>query len=93
MTSPNQQHHNLEQIRDGREAVALAGILDPYIQERIALITHETISRYRAGTASHDFLLGNAAKLTCLADLLSDLDTRVRRGDVAAHKEMGNAKS
>jgi hypothetical protein len=93
MTSLDQQQRNLEKIQDGREAVALAGILRPYIDNRIALIVHETVSRYRQGMADYPFLLGNAAKITALMDTLSDLENKTRLGDIATAKEMGNAKT
>lgn len=91
MTSPDEQHHRLDMIADGREAVALMGILRPYVDGRIHNLVHALASTYRNGTADFPVLLGIAAQVSCMMDLLSDLDTRARRGDIAAMKEMKDA--
>lgn len=91
MTSSDEQHHRLEVIAEGREAVALMGALRPYIDSRVMHLVHLMAARYRAGTAEFPFLLGAAAQITCMMDLLSDLDNRARRGDIAMTKEMRDA--
>ena len=47
----------------------------------------------QVGPISHDMLIGKAAEITALADLLSDLETVGLRGDIAAKREFGDAKT
>lgn len=91
--SPDDQHRRLELIAEGREAVAMIGVLRPYVDGRVLNLVHQLANRYRQGTADFPFLLGAAAQVTCLMDLLSDLDNRARRGDIAAMKEMKDAET
>ena len=93
MSTPDIQHDRLETMAEGREAVALMGIIRPYIDNRIHLLVHQMSALYRNGTADFPHLLGIAAQVTCMMDLLSDLDSRARRGDVAAQKELRDAKA
>lgn len=81
------------EIQRGREAVALMGLIRPYIDERVHSLVHQMASRYRSGAADFPLLLGYTAQITCLMDLLSDLDNRSRRGDSAMKKEMEDAEN
>ena len=93
MTSPDQQHRNLETIQDGRNATIVAGVVRPYIDERIYLLMHNMAGMYRSKQLNHDILVGTAAQMSCLLDMLSDLDSKARQGDIAANKEIGRAKT
>jgi hypothetical protein len=90
MSTPEQQDKRIELIADGREAIAMMGIIQPYVDGRILNLVQLMAAHYRKGTATHDVLLGSAAQITCLMDLLSDLDNRARRGDIAMQQEMAN---
>lgn len=90
MPDPNEQERRIEAIAGGREAVAMMGVLRPYIDSRVTNLVHLMAASYRAKTADFPYLLGIAAQVTCLMDLLSDLDNRAKRGDIAMQKEMQN---
>lgn len=90
MSSPDQQDKRIEAITRGREAIAMMGMIQPYVDSRILNLVQSMAAHYRKGSASHDVLLGAAAQITCLMDLLSDLDNRARRGDVAMQQEMAD---
>lgn len=91
MSSPEEdeaQEDRLERIQAGREAVALTGLLKPYMDNRVDLIVHMMVSHYRSGTANLNNLLGAAAQISCIMDILSDLDTTRNRGDISARQEL-----
>jgi len=87
---PGAQDARLDQMQSGREANALAGLLGSYIDERIATIVKRMANLYRANQADDRILLGGIAQVTCMLDIISDLENRARRGAVAAGKELGN---
>lgn len=87
----SEQDDRLLAVQRGREAVVLMGMLRPYIDGRVHDLVHQMVARYRQGTADLPSLLGIAAQVTCLVDLLSDLDNRAKRGDNAMKKEIDNA--
>lgn len=94
MSSPEEddaQEDRLERIQAGREATALIGLLKPYMDDRVALLVHQMVSRYRQGTADYSTLLGTAAQITCIMDILSDLDTTRNRGTTSASQELKDA--
>lgn len=90
MNSSDLQHDRLALIQQGRESVALMGILTPYIDDHVNKLVHRMAAAYRSGTADFPLLLGIAAQVSGLMDLLSTLDSRARQGDVAAMKELGD---
>lgn len=96
MSSPEEiaaeaQEDRLERIQAGREATALIGLLKPYMDERVAILVHKMASHYRQGTADFPTLLGAAAQISGILDILSDLDTTRNRGTTSASQELGNA--
>lgn len=93
MSSDEDQEDRLALIQEGRQAVQLAGILGPYIEDQMEIKVRQMAGLYRAGQATPDKLLGLTAEVSCLLGLLSDLNSKARRGDIAANKEMGNAKA
>lgn len=95
MSSPEDQEaqeDRLERMQAGREATALTGLLKPYMDDRVDLIVHRMVSLYRQGTADYPALLGAAAQISCIMDILSDLDTTRNRGNVSAAKELKNGQ-
>lgn len=77
----------------GRAAAALVGLLSPYVQERVGILVQRMASDYRNGTYEYPRLLGSAAQIAGLLDILSDLDSTIKRGHISAEKELGNGKS
>jgi len=45
---------------------------------------------YRSGQYTHDQLLGKVAEITSMLNLISDLESSQRVGDIAAQKELGD---
>lgn len=88
-----EQQMRLDAMQDGREAVAMMGLIRPYVDTRIHHLVHQLAARYRSGQADLPALLGIAAQISGLMDLLSDLDTIARRGDIAATKELEDGRS
>lgn len=91
MSSPEEaeaQEDRLERIQAGREATALIGLLKPYMDDRVALLVHKMATHYRNGTAEYPVLLGTAAQISGILDILSDLDTTRNRGTTSAAQEM-----
>lgn len=70
----------------------MMGILRPYIDHRVQNLVLRLASAYRDSNAEYPVLLGVAAQISCLMDLLSDLDNRARRGDIAMQQEIKDAE-
>ncbi len=86
---------NIELMEEGRQATVVAGAVRGYVDDRMRERVIELIAMYRngaVGAISHDMLIGKVAEITALSDLLSDLETVARRGDVAARREFGDAQ-
>jgi hypothetical protein len=92
MSSPEVQQDRLDKIQIGREANAMRGILDPYVDQRIMTIVQGMVSAYRSRRLDHDFLVGSVAQITAYFDLMSDLDSQAKQGAIAAAKEMMGAE-
>lgn len=91
MSSPEEdQEQRLERMAAGREANALLGILRPYIDDRLSILVQKLAAEYRNRTAEYPVLLGTAAQIAGLLDLLSDLESTSNRGNISAAKELGN---
>jgi hypothetical protein len=88
MTTVDMQQRRLELIAGGREATAMMGVLRPYIDHRVQLLIHKMAGMYRSNTCEFPNLIGIAAQITCLMDMLSDLDSRARQGDQAMREEL-----
>lgn len=86
------QEHRLALMAEGREAIAMMGLLRPYVDSKMMNLVHGIVAAYRSNRADLPLLLGVAAQMACLMDLLSDLDSRARRGDVAAQKELNGGQ-
>lgn len=73
MNSPEEdQEQRLERMAAGREANALLGILRPYIDDRLSILVQKLAAEYRNRTAEYPVLLGTAAQIAGLLDLLSE---------------------
>lgn len=86
------QHERIERIEHGRLATVASGFLLQPIQEQREAILTRLVSLYRAGQTSHDTLLGGIAEIAALDNLMYQLETEVRQGNVAAEMEFRNAK-
>lgn len=87
---------NIEAIEAGRQAVAMSGAIRSFVDERMRDHVQGLINMYRAGAVrplDHDQLVGKVAEITALSDLLSDLESVARRGEVAANREFGDGKT
>jgi hypothetical protein len=86
---------NIEAIEEGRQATVIAGAIREYVDSRIRDHVIELMGMYRSGALhpiSHDMVLGKVAEITALSDLISDLESKAMRGDVAARREFGDAE-
>jgi len=93
MVSKREQDMRLERMdtmEDGREASIVASIVVPLINTRITNYVQQLAAMYRGGQYNHDSLLGKVAEITAMLNLIADLESKQRRGDVAAQKEMGD---
>jgi hypothetical protein len=93
MVSKQEQDRRLERMdvmEEGREASIVASVVVPLINTRITNYVQQLSSMYRGGQYNHDMLLGKVAEITAMLNLISDLESKQRRGDVAAQKEMGD---
>lgn len=86
------QKENLEKMERGQEAALMEATIGPYINNRISGIVQRMVASYRSERTEHDRLVGYAAQIAGLFDLISDLENAQRQGHVAAQKEMGNGK-
>ena len=95
MSSPEEQalhdqELRIERMAMGREATALMGILRPYVDDRLEILTRKMAAEYRNRTADYPVLLGCAAQIAGLLDIISDLETTANRGHTSAAKELGS---
>jgi ribosomal protein L17 len=87
---------NIEAIDAGREATVIAGAIRGYVDDQIRQHLVSLMSMYRnvaVRPVDHDQILGKVAEITALSDLISDLENVARRGDTAARREFGDAKT
>lgn len=87
------QEKNIEKMEDGREAAAIHSIVTPYVMRTIDELVLQMVNIYRTGTMPHDLLVGKLGEITGLHDLISHLEHIQKMGDIAAQKEIGNAKA
>ncbi len=87
------QQANLDKMEDGRRATAVAGAIRDVVDVAMRANVTLLMAMYRGGKIDHDMMVGKVAECAALADLLSDLETTGLRGDIAAQREFGNAKT
>lgn len=85
------QERNHQLMQEGEQAVLIRGVIEPFIHETIRDDLKLLISMYRNGDTAHDKLVGKIAEIAALEKLLSDLDSKQVRGNVARAKEINNA--
>lgn len=80
---------NIDAIEEGAAATAVAGAIKSTVDEKMREKVTLLMSYYRGGKIDHDMLVGGVAEITALADLMSDLENKALRGEVAAKREFG----
>jgi hypothetical protein len=88
---PVSQEHNHQLMQEGEQAVAIRGLIEEFVQDRVRNEVVAMIAMYRNGDTHHDKLVGKVAEIAALESLLSDLNTIQQRGIVARNKEIRNA--
>jgi len=83
---------DLDAMEDGRNAAVIASIVQPYIKDRIDNCVIALVQDYRGRTLTHDLMLGKIAEMAALMDMISNLDSTQRQGEVAANRELGRGK-
>jgi hypothetical protein len=89
----DKQDIRLQAMQAGREAGLVASVVRPYIDSRLEILVSRMASAYRSQKADYPTLLGIAAQVTFCLDMLSDLESRMRKGSAAAEEEIGASKS
>jgi hypothetical protein len=84
------QEANLSAIEEGIRAVAVAGAISDVIEDTIRVHVTSLIAMYRQGGIDHDMLIGKVAEIAAMEALLSNLESKARRGDAAANREYNN---
>lgn len=79
-------------MQEGRTAAMVAGIIRPYIDQKIQMLVINMAQLYRSRQAEFPALLGIAAQMALCMDMLSDLESKVRRGNQAAKEEVNAQK-
>lgn len=82
---------NEQKIERGKEAILVESVVAPLIQKRVDTIISHMVAMYRGGDIDHDRLVGKVAEITAMYNLISDLESVQRQGDIAAEKEFGSA--
>lgn len=85
------QQHNEHKIEKGREAAYIESVIRPFIQAGMEKIVNKMVTSFRGGKTDHDRLVGYAAQMTALQDLLYDLEGTQRQGIIASEKELSHA--
>ncbi len=75
-------------MEEGAMATAVLGAFRGLILERQQEVVSQLVATYRGREAAGMVYIGMAAELSALDGLLSNLESTVRRGEVAAEKEM-----
>lgn len=88
----SRQEANIETIEDGRRATVVAGAIREVVDEQMRANITLLMAMYRGGKIDHDAMVGKIAECTALDDLMSNLETRGLRGDIAANREFNDAK-
>ena len=82
-----EQTQRLQRIERGKQAVMAATfILEPIMESREKILKR-LMAHYRAGTATHDLLLGGIAEMTALDNLVTELNNAQTQGEAAAEQE------
>lgn len=84
--------NNEEKIERGKEAVFVESVIAPLIEQRVRIILNHLVSMYRGGDIDHDKMVGKIGEITAMYNLISDLESVQRQGDIAAEKEFGSAE-
>lgn len=90
MVSITTREGNLNRMHEGRHATVIAGLVKPYIDNKVTLLVHEMCNAYRSREATHEFLLGKTAEVTALLNLMADLERAYKLGVNASKQEIGN---
>lgn len=85
------QQDNEHKIERGREAAYIESVIRPFIHARTETIVNKMVTSFRGGKTDHDRLVGYAAQITALHDLISDLEGTQRQGIIASDREMNDA--
>jgi hypothetical protein len=80
-------------IQRGVEAAQTLAGLEGVVREHQDHLVQELVALYRSGRIEHDTLLGKVAEIHALETLISELESRQRRGIVARDQELGNGKA
>lgn len=83
----------LRDMEDGHIAGAIQGVFGEFLQDQARLAVTRLIAAYRNGNTDHDKLVGYAAELACLDNIVNELQSRQARGIAAREKELGNAQT
>lgn len=84
---------DLKDMEDGHTAGVIHALFNEFLQERARVVVTKLITSYRNGSLDHDRLVGCAAELACIDDIVNELHNKQRRGFTAREKEIGNAKT
>ncbi len=83
------QQRNIELIEAGREATLVRAAIKSVVDEQVTVAVSHLMSMYRQGSIDHDMLVGKVAEITAMDNLLAELESRERRAETAAQKELG----
>jgi hypothetical protein len=89
----DKQEMRFQAMSQGRSASLVAGYVKPYLDERMTQLVARMASLYRSRQADFPTLLGIAAQVTFCLDMISDLDSKRRKGDQAVREEMNASDS
>lgn len=84
----DQRLNRLDAMDAAREASVSLSVVAPLINIRITNYIQQLAGMYRGGQYTHDQLLGKVAEITAMLNLISDLESTQRVGDIAAQKEI-----
>jgi len=90
-SAQDRQLRRMDSMEAAREASVAASIVIPLINTRITNYVQQMAGLYRGGQFTHDQLLGKVAEITAMLNLIADLESTQRIGDIAAQKEFGDA--
>jgi hypothetical protein len=87
------QEMRVQEMEHAKISSVALGVLQGPIEEAKSRAMNKLISMYRSKQISHDALVGIAAELSALDELVANLTSDVRRGEVAFEQEHSNGKA
>lgn len=80
------------EIEQGRNATLVESVVKPHVAEQIDLKVGYMINSYRSGDLDGDEAVCLVAEMSALRGMMEELESRQRRGYLAAEKEYGDGE-